>query len=82
MELKTGDIVKISCTWGDGPDVCVNIHHDSKKRKNWPEGFFPMDLTGDEAVLIGHRLIECGKQAKEMDRFAEQYFENEGKINE
>lgn len=80
MELKTGDIVDISCTWGDGPDVCVNIHHDPKKRKNYSEGFFPMDFTGDEAILIGRRLIKCGKQAKEMDYSVKQYFENEGKI--
>jgi len=81
MDLNTGDTIDISCTWGDGPDVCVNIKRDIEKLRNWSKGFFPIDFTGDEAILIGQRLIECGKQAKEMDRCAAEYFENEGNRN-
>jgi len=79
MELKTGDKIDISCTWADGPDVCINIHHDPKLRKNWPEGFFPIDFTGDEAIAIGNTLIQYGKQAKQLDVVAQQYFEDKEK---
>lgn len=68
MQLKTDDKIDISCTWGEGPDVCVNIHRSPEKCSNWPVGFFPIDLTGDEAIEIGRKLIEAGTQAKEMDR--------------
>ncbi|KKN98988.1 hypothetical protein LCGC14_0142330 [marine sediment metagenome] len=75
--LKTGDEVSISCTWGEGPDVCVNVELDLEKMGNyWPKGFFPMDFTGDEAIMIGRKLIECGNRAKELDLIVE----NEGKI--
>jgi len=38
-------------------------------------GFFPLDLTGDEAIKLGVRLIRCGEQAKKMDKSVEEYFE-------
>lgn len=77
MELRTNDKIDISCTWGDGPDVCVNVHFDPKKRACWRDGFFPMDFTGDEAIEAGERLIEAGKQAKEHDRFYDDYIKGE-----
>lgn len=77
MKLTTGDKIDISCTWGDGPDVCVNIKHDPKKRICWPDGFFPIDLTADEANDIGKRLIEASKQAKEIDRSYRDRMKNE-----
>lgn len=77
MELRTGDKINLSCTWGDGPDVCVNIYHDPEKRAHWAKGFFPMDLTGDEAIEIGHKLIQAGEHAKELDRCYDDYMKNE-----
>ena len=67
METVCGQKVEIGCTWGDGPDVCVNINYPPEKLKRWTKGFFPIDFTGDEAILIGNLLIKCGKQAKAMD---------------
>ena len=69
MKIKTGDKIDISCTWGDGPDVCVNIYRDSVKCDGWRDGFFPLDFTRGEAIKIGQKLIEAGKQAKKMDHF-------------
>ncbi len=77
MKLRTGDKIDISCTWGDGPDVCVNIRRDSIKCKGYSKGFFPLDLTGDEAIDIGQKLIIAGKQAKEIDDSLDEYYENE-----
>lgn len=79
MKLRTNDTIDISCTWGDGPDVCVNIRRDPEKQKIWPKGFFPIDFTGDEAIVMGRKLIEAGEQAKKMDRFYRDYMENEEK---
>lgn len=71
-KLATGDKFCSSCTWGDGPDVCVNIHFDHKRlAKNYMgEGFLPLDFTSDEAIEIGRALIQAGEQAKELERFA------------
>lgn len=66
-KLETGDKVHLSCTWGDGPDVCVNIYRNPFEINNWPKGFIPIDLTGDEAIAIGCTLIQIGEQAKKID---------------
>jgi len=79
MQLKTNEEIDVSCTWGDGPDVCVNIYYDHKKLDRWTKGFFPMDFTGDEAIEIGHKLIQAGEQAKELDRCYEDYMKSERK---
>lgn len=76
MKLKTGDQIDVSCTWGDGPDVCVNIHRDSVKCNGYLKGIFPLDFTGDEAIEIGKKLIVAGKQAKEIDNSVDEYFKN------
>ncbi len=72
-KLTGGNEISLSCTWGDGPDVAVNIHFDHEKlAKNFRgSGFLPLDLTSDEAVEIGRALIQAGEQAKELVRLAE-----------
>jgi len=79
MELTTGDKIDISCTWGDGPDVCVNIYYDYRRHKHLTKGFFPLDFTGEEAIVIGRKLIQAGQQAKRLDVSVEKYFDNERK---
>jgi hypothetical protein len=75
-KLATGDEIGLSCTWGDGPDVCVNIQFDPKKRANYKgEGFFPIDFTGDEAIEIGLALMQAGQQAKALDKAYMEYFD-------
>lgn len=76
METACGQKVEIGCTWGDGPDVCVNINYKPEELKRWTKGFFPLDFTGDEAILIGSLLIKCGTQAKEMDDSYRRYCED------
>lgn len=63
------DKIDISCTWGDGPDVCVNIYRnpESPSLNDYDNEFVPLDFTGDEAIKMGHMLIEAGRQAKKMD---------------
>lgn len=72
------DEINVSCTWGDGPDVCVNIKYDPKQtRQNFNlNGFFPLDFTGDEAIRMGYLLIQAGQQAKRMDDSYRQYCED------
>ncbi len=77
IQLKTGDRINLSCTWGDGPDVCVNIYRDSVKVKGWKDGIFPLDFTGDEAIEMGQKLIQAGERAKEMDLIYADYMEKE-----
>ncbi len=73
-KLTAGDEISLSCTWGDGPDVAVNIHfdHDRLARSYRGEGFLPLDLTSDEAIEIGRAMIQAGEQAKELELFAKQ----------
>ena len=73
-KLAGGNEISLSCTWGDGPDVAVNIHFDHEKlAKNFRgSGFLPLDLTGDEAIEIGHALIQAGVQANELELYAKQ----------
>lgn len=70
MQLKTGDKVSVSCTWGEGPDVWVNIYRDSVKVKGWKDGIFPMNFTSEEAIQMGQMLIQAGKRAKELEQIA------------
>ncbi len=70
--------ISVSCTWGDGPDVCVNINYPLEGLKNWSKGFFPLDFTGDEAIKIGEALIKAGKEAKSWDESVMKYFEGSG----
>jgi len=79
LKTRTGDDISISCTWGDGPDVCVNIKYDPKLTRTHfnLNGFFPLDLTGDEAISVGNQLIISGNHAKSLDKSYQEYLERQ-----
>ena len=84
MKLTAGDEISLSCTWGDGPDVAVNIKFDQDRlaRSYRGEGFLALDLTGEEAIEIGHALIQAGVQANELELYAQQMDGEEDVITE
>ncbi len=65
--------VNATCTWGDGPDVLVSLF--DKKFMLYPStnvfvhGAFC--LTATEAKALGNELIEAGKMASNLEKFAE-----------
>ncbi len=64
-----GHKVGVGCTWGDGPDVCINIKSPKATLKKYTDPLFvALALTGDEAITLGLHLIRCGQEALEFDR--------------
>ncbi len=63
-----GDInVNINCTFGEGPDVALDITAPIDRLENThSRGFIPIDLTFDEAIAIGSALIEAASDAKRL----------------
>ena len=77
--------VNATCTWGDGPDVQMTLfnkefvlyetpHYQSPPGVGVPLGFVRngcMFLTATEAKALGNELIEAGKMASNLEKFAE-----------
>jgi len=77
MNIMTNYGVKIAvaCTWGDGPDVLINVHDHRVSTKGFTPGFYGMDLTGDQAIQMGEALIAAGKKAHDWDKTLAAYYE-------
>lgn len=72
---------RVSCTWGDGPDVFLSLEDDvfvlyeEPKHTKPPQGDYThgyvtkgfTNLTADEALALADDLTEAAKQAKELD---------------
>ena len=70
-----------SCTWGDGPDVLLDIKDDTfilyedPKYHPPPRGYYQhgyvtkgsMDLTADEALTLAFELTQAANSAKELE---------------
>lgn len=70
------------CTWGDGPDVLVDLDNttialyeapwsDPPPRGRWAHGCISkgsFDLTSEEAEKLGYELIAAAEQSKELDK--------------
>ncbi len=48
-----GAEVNVFCSWGEGPDVGLNIVRSDDSLKTWPPKFLPIDMTAEEAIQIG-----------------------------
>lgn len=71
--------MKISptCTWGDGPDVCINLTRTDRERSAYTDpNFWAIDLTALEAVDLAANLVRCAMQAMQMDRELEAHERN------
>lgn len=68
--------MKVTCTWGEGPDIILNLdgtqlilHETPVDYHRWTHGIVSegsLDLTADEAIELGYRLINTGILAKEL----------------
>lgn len=79
------------CTWGDGPDVLVDLDNttvalyeapwsDPPPRGRWAHGCISkgsFDLTSEEAEKLGYELIAAAEQSKELDRMCAEHDEAE-----
>jgi len=53
--------VKASCTWGDGPDVLLNIQDTL------------YDLTSEQAKRLANELLQAAQNADELDSTAKNH---------
>ena len=79
--------IKVSCTWGEGPDVLVTFEshpfilyedakNDSPPRGQWKHGYVSMgsfDMTADEAEKLSYELRTAARTARKLDRSIRQY---------
>jgi len=82
--------MEASCTWGDGPDVLVEVkgtnivlYHDPIGKDRWTHGIISegsFDMTADEALRFADKLIFAARQAKEIDQSVADYFEKEKEL--
>lgn len=74
--MKIGDEeISTSCTWGDGPDVAMNIKRSQKHIDTWGPKFVPLDLTAQQAITLGNQLIMGGRQAMSLEKLATEHDE-------
>lgn len=56
--------VSMSCTWGEGSDVSINIQRTQRHFNKYTDPLFvPLDLTAQEAIEFGKHLMKCGIDA-------------------
>ena len=79
--------IKVSCTWGEGPDVLVTfedhpfiLYEDAKNdpppRGQWRHGYVSMgsfDMTADEAIKLSYQLKEAARNARNLDKSIREY---------
>lgn len=75
--------VKVSCTWGDGPDVMVTfnnevfiLYENPHHLKNWSHGIVKkgsFDLTAEQARALAGDLLMAANSAEALDAQLEAY---------
>lgn len=91
MDLETIErkviFMRATCTWGDGPDVLVELAgttlllHETVAGKASEGGQLAhgcvkqgsLDLTADEAEVLAIQLLESARQARNMKESAERW---------
>jgi hypothetical protein len=79
--------MKASCTWGEGPDVILDLdgslmvlYENPHDKEAWTHGAISdgsLDLTAAEAEELGIQLITASKQARDLSKSAQEYFDGE-----
>lgn len=78
---------KATCTWGDGPDVLLDLEDDNFMLYEDPKHYKPpqgdpshgyvtkgsMDLTADEARILAAQLEAAANQAQAFDRMCKEH---------
>ena len=73
--------IKVSCTWGDGPDVLITFENhpfilyedaknDSPPKGQWKHGYVSMvsfDMTAAQAEKLSYELRAAARTAKKLD---------------
>jgi hypothetical protein len=59
-------MIKVACTWGDGPDVLLCIYKQGKGGVS----VISFDLTAEEAISLANELTSKAEQAKHLERVA------------
>ncbi len=56
--------IEPNCTWGDGPDVAINLTRTEKEGSAFTDpNFWAIDLTAAEARELAAKLFLCAYQA-------------------
>lgn len=64
--------IDISCTAGEGPDICVNIHCDKKIVDQFMGNIYPIDFTIEEARKMAAALLYAANNAELFWRFGQE----------
>jgi hypothetical protein len=59
--------IKVNCTWGDGPDVLLQLFTKDGTR------ITSFDLTSEEALDLAVDLEKAAEWAKQMERMAKDH---------
>lgn len=75
--------MKATCTWGEGPDVMVNLngtmlilYEDPTDKDRWTHGSISegaFDLTADEAEELANALLASAKAARDLNKSYNEY---------
>lgn len=75
--------MKVTCTWGDGPDVLLSLdghlmvlHEEPHDKEAWTHGAVSdgsLDLTVEEAEELAHELIIAARGARELSLSYEEH---------
>ena len=74
--------IKVSCTWGDGPDVMVTFNdfpfilYEDVNMKGWAHGSVKkgsFDLTAEEAKKLAYALLSAAENARSLDESIKAY---------
>lgn len=82
--------MKATCTWGDGPDVLVDLNgtgvilYEDPKHHKPPRGDFKhgyitegsFDLTAEEAEILSNELKTAAAAARSLDKSYREYMED------
>lgn len=71
--------IDVSCAWGDGPDVAMNLHPSKKEQegiRQFGDDLIPVDLTAKEAKELSSKLFMAAMQAELSEQDASCHFEH------
>lgn len=69
--------IHVDCTWGDGPDVAMNLHPSEEEQKGikmFSDDLIPIDLTVEEARELAGKLLMSAMQADLLEQAASSHY--------
>lgn len=77
--------IDVNCTWGDGPDVAMNLHPSKEEQegmKIFSDDLIPVDFTVEEARKLANKLLISAMQAELLEQAASSYYSEIKKLEE